>query len=247
LTEKKGVNMGMSEDSFKERMALAAKLAGNATELSRRTGISRRAIGTYLSGASDPTRQRLVSIAQTAGVSVEWLATGVGDVMASAGERKMLVFPGLATGSLTSLRSEPMPSEITIPHYTVTPNKTNQRVITMLEEIEHITINPEYLGDVSYSHHSNLQMLTLKGRHLSPVGIGNMVIIDKGQRIKEGEGAGVYLLKLDGEMQIRIAYMHSPDEIKVMSCSNDQSPLMVNHNNHAFDVLGKIVWTCGYI
>lgn len=72
--------------NFTQRMAYVAKLVGNATVLARRTRISRRAIGTYLSGASDPTRERLVAIAEAAGVCVRWLATGEGPVFPSDNE-----------------------------------------------------------------------------------------------------------------------------------------------------------------
>lgn len=69
-------------------MEIAAKMAGNATRLAERTGISRRAIGEYLAGKAEPSRPRLVAIAAAAGVQVAWLATGegpmrAGDVVAS--------------------------------------------------------------------------------------------------------------------------------------------------------------------
>lgn len=75
-----------TDNEFTQRMAYVARLAGNATLLAKRTGISRRAIGTYLSGDSDPTRERLVNIAGVAGVSVEWLATGNGPIFTSDSE-----------------------------------------------------------------------------------------------------------------------------------------------------------------
>lgn len=61
---------------FKGRMDICAKLAGNATLLAEKAGISRRAIGTYLSGESEPTRERLIAIAKAANVDIAWLITG---------------------------------------------------------------------------------------------------------------------------------------------------------------------------
>lgn len=80
------MNSQDEQKEFTQRMAYVAKLVGNATVLARRTRISRRAIGTYLSGASDPTRERLVAIAEAAGVCVRWLATGDGPVFSSDNE-----------------------------------------------------------------------------------------------------------------------------------------------------------------
>lgn len=64
----------MSE--FCERVQLIADRVGSAAELSRKTGISRRAIGTYLAGNAEPSREKLILLAQAAGVSVGWLAVG---------------------------------------------------------------------------------------------------------------------------------------------------------------------------
>ena len=70
-------------DSFKHRVAEIAELVGGPIVLSRRSKLSRAVIGNYMSGASDPSRARLVALANAAGVSVEWLATGEGPVLAA--------------------------------------------------------------------------------------------------------------------------------------------------------------------
>lgn len=64
---------------FQKRMQICVDAVGNASALARAAGISNPVIGDYLSGASEPTRPRLVNIARAAGVSVEWLATGTGN------------------------------------------------------------------------------------------------------------------------------------------------------------------------
>ena len=78
----------MAEDDdtigFAERMFQAAQMAGNATRLAEATGISRRAIGDYLAGKAEPSRPRMVAIAKSAGVSLEWLATGDGKMHQNA-------------------------------------------------------------------------------------------------------------------------------------------------------------------
>lgn len=84
-----GMEMFDNDDTFNfaERMTRAAQMAGNATKLAEATGISRRAIGDYLAGKAEPSRPRLVAIAKTAGVSLEWLATGDGNMHPNADVR----------------------------------------------------------------------------------------------------------------------------------------------------------------
>lgn len=73
-----GEKDGVVDDGFSERISYCIKLVGNANTLSKKTGISRSVVGDYETGKSDPSRSRLVDIANAAGVSVEWLATGKG-------------------------------------------------------------------------------------------------------------------------------------------------------------------------
>ncbi|HCF58081.1 MAG TPA: hypothetical protein DFS52_08825 [Myxococcales bacterium] len=62
-------------------MADAARVAGGAQALAERVGVSRRMIGEYMAGRSDPSRERLVKIADASGVSLEWLAAGRGSML----------------------------------------------------------------------------------------------------------------------------------------------------------------------
>lgn len=70
----------MSEDKFGERMQFAADKAGGISALSRISGIATRSIKGYIDGDNDPTRKKLIAIAEAADVSVEWLSTGKGAI-----------------------------------------------------------------------------------------------------------------------------------------------------------------------
>ncbi|MCA1909239.1 MAG: helix-turn-helix domain-containing protein [Magnetospirillum sp.] len=88
--------------AFAGRMEFAAKQAGNATRLAESTGISRRAIGDYLSGNAEPSRPRLIAIAAAAGVRLEWLATGQGPVFPD-GDREGKVSSDLDVSALEAV------------------------------------------------------------------------------------------------------------------------------------------------
>lgn len=68
----------MSEDKFGERMQFTADKVGGISALSRTSGIATRSIKGYIDGDNDPTRKKLIAIAEAADVSVEWLVTGKG-------------------------------------------------------------------------------------------------------------------------------------------------------------------------
>jgi transcriptional regulator with XRE-family HTH domain len=68
----------MNDYSFKNRIKKIISLSGNADKLAHSAGVSPSLIGKYLSGKTDPTRKKLISLAEAAGVDVKWLATGEG-------------------------------------------------------------------------------------------------------------------------------------------------------------------------
>ena len=59
-------------------MKKAAALIGGQLELSKKTGISSRSINAYVMESADPAREKVVAMAKAAGVSVAWLAAGIG-------------------------------------------------------------------------------------------------------------------------------------------------------------------------
>lgn len=75
-------------ESFKNRVKFAVDKVGNATIMARKTGVTRQTISAYVSGDSDPTREKLVLLADAADIYTEWLATGRGprdkDVLTAA-------------------------------------------------------------------------------------------------------------------------------------------------------------------
>lgn len=64
------------DPAFSGRIEQVVRLAGSVAELARKAGLSERVISKYRAGESDPSRRRLLALAEASGVSVEWLATG---------------------------------------------------------------------------------------------------------------------------------------------------------------------------
>jgi len=70
------------EDGFPQRMEALISRVGSVTELAKKSRLSRRVIDNYKAGLADPSRARLIALADAGGVSVEWLVTGKGPMRA---------------------------------------------------------------------------------------------------------------------------------------------------------------------
>ncbi len=78
-SEESNVNVrGSNIDPFCERVNYAIKRAGGTTKAADKAGVSQSVIRKWRSGASDPSRSRLVKLAAAANLSVAWLAAGEG-------------------------------------------------------------------------------------------------------------------------------------------------------------------------
>ncbi|WP_085919057.1 helix-turn-helix domain-containing protein [Halomonas sp. CSM-2] len=63
-------------DEFSKRVVVAIEKAGGATKMAEKAGVSGSVLRKWRSGSSEPSRVNLIKLADAAGVSVEWLATG---------------------------------------------------------------------------------------------------------------------------------------------------------------------------
>lgn len=64
--------------TFPERLASLVQGFASENEFARLSGVTGTSLRSYLSGSSDPSRERVVRMADVGGVSVEWLASGRG-------------------------------------------------------------------------------------------------------------------------------------------------------------------------
>lgn len=63
-------------DTFAERLRITARRVGGQTGLAAKSGVPKSTLAKYISGESEPNVERLVALAEAAGVGVNWLATG---------------------------------------------------------------------------------------------------------------------------------------------------------------------------
>lgn len=69
----------LPDEKFIERLKVLVEKAGSAEKLAKMTGVGSRNIGKYLAG-SDPSRRRLIRLAQGMSVKLAWLAMGEGQM-----------------------------------------------------------------------------------------------------------------------------------------------------------------------
>lgn len=235
----------MACNDFKNRMSIAANLAGNATELSRKTGISRRAIGTYLSGTSDPTRERLIAIAKVAGVSLEWLATGYGGGEQIEGNQDIRLAEVASQARIAS--EDQQYDELPVAYYEVSSECFASMDLLDLENTKALYFSPDLLESLDFVDYMNLRAVCIVGKRVTPLGVGNILLIDCDDDVMKQKEPGVYLLQKNGKVQVSIAYPYEAKYIRIISYQGDDTSEILDSSRSDVVVLGRVIWSCGKV
>lgn len=211
--------------SFRQRMEYIAMMAGNATVLSKKSGVSRRAVGLYLSGKSDPTRKRLVAMAKAAGVTVEWLATGEGPIQEG----------GRTRGAREDFLCVPFFDAGVMPGWTSLPRRSGAGGSFPLDD--------EWIKNRLWDHGHSLVMVTASGDCMEPtINSGDILLLDIAQRGIAFDA--IYALR-EGQAVVARRVQRMYDGRVKVKCDNAayEDQVIPKDKAGALEVLGRVVWS----
>lgn len=248
----------MAQENFGDRIREAADLIGGQLELSRRTGISATSINNYVLGTSDPSRTRLVAMANATGVSAGWLATGEGPMR-----------PGDQKGEADQSRSmndphaipDPQPCMVDASGQVVIPRWQNPEpemfdyvpmaearlsagggCFIISENMEgYYAFKKNWLSRVATSV-KNLVLMRIDGDPMTPtIQENDTVMIDTGRRdIREGM---IYALRVDSTVMIKRLSFRIGGKVLIIS-DNRREYEAYEANTKDLHVIGQVIFFC---
>ena len=246
--------MKNSKESFGARVGIVADRVGGQAELSRRTGISTVSINSYIKGDSDPSRERLISMADAAGVSLFWFATGEGEIQPGQERPRHTAVPLGGTPAAEPLFVDLAGNEVSIDTETPDPNlfdyvpmvetqlSAGGGCFVLSENIEgYYAFRKSWLHRIASSIKS-LVLMRVQGRSMDPtIQDGDTVMIDTGRQvIKEGL---LYALRFDSTVMIKRLSFRPGGRIQVIS-DNRQEYDPFEADLSELHVIGQIVFFC---
>ncbi len=215
-------------DAFKERISVAIERAGGATSMSKKAGVSSSVLRKWRSGQSEPSRTNLIKMAIAADVSVEWLVSGEG-------------------GLETTAQVEPlgMDDYAFVPLYDAQCSagagswNENSRVLTHLSFTRYSLRKQGLTPD-------HLSAIRIDGDSMEPVlNSGDTVLIDHTRTTIEGEG--IYVLRFDGHLYAK-RLQRNFDGVVIISANKEYAPVTVPRDRlEELEVIGKAVWSAGWL
>lgn len=217
--------------TFSERMNVLVDRIGSPEELAKRSQLSRRVIDKYRSGESEPNRPRLVAMARSGGVSVEWLASGEGP---------MVYEPAVEVDA-------PSDGYVALPRYDVRAGAGTGAIVEQEQLVDWIYFKQEWLRRTLGISPQQLGIIEAVGDSMSPaISDGDLLLVDVGEPQLRGDG--VYVIAVDDVLLVkRIAIQLSGG--LVISSDNPQYQAtrqeIMRDDLDRVRLVGRVVWVGG--
>jgi phage repressor protein C with HTH and peptisase S24 domain len=209
----------------------------SADRLARATGVSPSAFRKWLRGEAEPSRERLVALAQAAGVTVGWLASGEGPeprLRATAGpSRTVSVDAGLDRRDYVLLPRRPEAAAAG-PESPPPPRA-----------VEFMALRHEWVRSEFGIEPDRLLMETAVGESMLPgIRDGDLLLVDASEN--RFRSFGIYVLEIAGERLVKRVQPKLDGSLTLIS---DNPAYEVEHVLPAqaadIHVVGRVLWTCG--
>lgn len=209
----------------------------SADRLARATGVSPSAFRKWLRGDAEPSRERLVALANAAGVSVGWLASGEGPT------------PRLGDGT-PSPRSAPGPGGINQREYILLPKRPEAAAAgaespPAVGPAEFVAFHHDWVRAEFGIEPHHLSMETAVGESMLPnIQDGDLLLVDTSEN--RFRSFGVYVLEVAGERLVKRVQPKLDGSLTLISDNAAYEPEHIP-SAQAGDiaVVGRVIWTCG--
>ena len=185
----------------------------------------------WLGGFTEPPRDKLISLAQTASVSVEWLATGKGSVFQEDAQQP----------SLTDIDSQ----IVMIPRRDVLVSVGSMGDIN---EIDASGYRPFSTSEINrYGPAVSLHVIEIRGEGMAPtLAPGDDILINT-TPLHGALPDGIYLVRMGNTLQVKRLQLLPGEMVRVISDNPAYLPFDAKLDTSEIVVIGLVVWVGRHI
>jgi phage repressor protein C with HTH and peptisase S24 domain len=209
----------------------------SADRLARATGVSPSAFRKWLRGDAEPSRERLVALAQAAGVSVGWLAGGEGP-------------PPRLGSALVPSRLTPGAPGIHRRDYLLLPKRPESAAAGAespppVGPAEFIAFRRDWVRSEFGIEPDHLLMEMAVGESMLPnIQDGDLLLVDTTEN--RFRSFGVYVLEVGGERLVKRVQPKLDGSLTLISDNAAYEPEHIPSGQAGnIAVVGRVVWICG--
>jgi phage repressor protein C with HTH and peptisase S24 domain len=226
-------------DAFVSRLHAILSHWPSADRLARATGVSPSAFRKWLKGEAEPSRERLVALAEAASVSVGWLARGEGP------EPRLQ-----AVGQPSRTRGPSIEAGIDPQEFVLLPKRPEAAAAgpespSLPLSAEFIALRHDWVRSVLGVEPDRLLVETALGESMQPsIQDGDLLLVDTAE--DRFRSFGVYVVEIAGERLVKRVQPKLDGSLTLIS---DNPAYEAEHIPPAqandIHVIGRVVWTCG--
>jgi phage repressor protein C with HTH and peptisase S24 domain len=222
---------GGNASAFIARLQDVVRHWPSADRLARATGVSPSAFRKWLRGDAEPSRERLVALAQAAGVSVGWLAGGEGSPPHFVGATSGAPVPDPRDYVLLPKRPESAAAGAETP--------------SPVGGAEFIAFRREWIRSELAIEPDRLTMETAVGESMLPtIQEGDLLLVDTTE--DRARSFGVYVVEIAGERLVKRVQPKLDGSLTLISDNAAYEPEHVAPAQAgSIRVIGRVLWTCG--
>lgn len=228
----------ISDIGFRERLAIAIG-SESAYAFAKRSGIPDSTLRNYKNSGSMPGLRHLLAIAQTANVTLDWLAAARGpmrfDPSGLSADTRVPGVIGFNEGD------DPLDFTL-LPRMGVSASAGHGLVALTDEVTERLAFKTEWLHSMGLSPRY-CGLLTARGNSQEPViKNGSLLLVDlrPDQQIRSG---CYYILVLDGDVLVKLVNRRIDGTIELKSHNPDYPTELVKvEDMHKLHIPGRVVW-----
>lgn len=204
----------------------------------RAAGVSQTGLNRIVQGGF-PTLPLLVAIADTAGVSVEWLATGRGSESSLANARA----EG-ATDAIVDTLGNPVDiSEfVFIPRFNVKAAAWHGAAVEDERPPLAMAFRRYWIDNFLGVKPKNLAVIAVKGDSMEGI-LSNrdVILVNQADCLP---GTGLYVLRMDGELFVKRVQRLPGGTLEISSANEAYRPFAIDMTSppNDFEVIGRVVW-----
>ncbi len=207
-----------SSTTFMQRIEMIVKNIGGRKALADAADLSIAVIDKYRKGESDPSRARLVAIADAANVSLEWLATGIGNPERGAAEELLM-----------------------IPQVSAKLSAGVGEISDLVEVVNEVPFSMQMLSHLGRTHIEKLVIFKVRGDSMEPTAPdSSQALVDLADTQIVG---GIYAIAVDGEARIKRLKKRVTGELEIISDNSFyETEVLSGEQLNIVQIIGRVRW-----
>ena len=227
------------------RIGLVADQYGTRTEAAAAAGVSVISLRRYIAEEQAPPFQVLARLAMPKGVSLEWVATGKGEMFldGTPGKLDSDAVP-VNSCSCTDTLGNPVDLEefVFIPRYNLKAAAGHGAAVAGEKPMFSMSFRRYWIDNFLRIDPKDLSVLSVKGDSMEGVLNDRDVILVN--HADTSPTTGLYVLRIEGDLLVKRVQKLIGGRLKILSANESYEPFEVDTNNPGgdFAVVGRVVW-----